>query len=103
LFEEVIAEGGTESAVLLEIVGELSPSESLQDHGIIHVQLLTVGCVYNSFWNDIHNLDDVGVTLDLAEDVGVVHEDLLLVDVGLVELVEVGSLDDLDAAAVVGG
>lgn len=40
-------------------------------------------------------LHDIGVALDLLENVGIVHEDALLLNVGFVVLVEVGALDDL--------
>ena len=66
------------------------------------MEFLIIGCANCSLWNNLYKLDYIFVALNCLKNVSVIHENHLLVKIGLVVLVEVRSLYNLEGAKLLG-
>ena len=100
LTEKVVAHPRRKATELLKIKVELPALECFHNHGVVDVQLLATGGLHDALGHHLAQTHDVWVPLDALEDRCVVHEDQFLLKIGLIILLEVWLLDDLEGIEV---
>ena len=95
LTKEVVSHAWWESSKLFHVEVKLATLQTLNHHGIIYMQLLSIVRLHDAFGQYFFKFNDIRVPLNLLENMRVVHENELLFHVGLIEFLEVRSLDYL--------